>query len=132
MQWSRRSVLASGLAAPLAATFPAPAAAVLHATRQVCSRAQFAALRGETFLLRCDAGGTEQDFHATLSRVESGTATGEALDGCFVLHFEVEAEAAAEQSIYTVRHPALETFAVLAVPSSADGRSLAVVFNNPG
>jgi hypothetical protein len=117
---------------PLATTFAAPAAAALHATRQVCSRAQFAALRGETFLLRCNAGGTGPDLHATLSRVESGTATREAVDGCFVLHFEIEGDAAAEQSIYTVRHPALETFAVLAVPSSADGRSLAVVFNNPG
>ncbi len=131
MQWSRRKVLASGVAAPLAAAFAPPADAALHATGRIGSRQRFEALRGQTFLLRGNEPGEGPDLHATLSRIDPEHAEDDSDDGCFALHFDIAHSGGAVQSIYTVRHPALETFAVLAVPSSADGRSLAVVFNSP-
>ncbi len=131
MQWSRRSVLASGLAVPLAAAFPPTADAVFQATARIANRAQFDALRGEAFLMRCDDGVARNDLHATLTRIDPEHGSAAAVDGCFTLHFEVADTGVATQAIYTIRHPALETFAVLGVPSAADGRSLAVVFNSP-
>jgi len=131
VQWSRRDVLASGLAAPLAAAFAPPADAARRATGRIGTRQCFEPLRGQAFLLRSNAGSEGRDLRTTLARIDPEQTADNADDGRFVLHFDLVDSGAAAQSIYMVRHPALETFAVLAVPSSADGRSLAVVFNSP-
>ena len=129
MRLTRRSILASGLAAPFAAMLATPADAALRATRRVGRRARFDGLVGERFELRADD--MPDTVVATLVAVDDGAKSSLDNPGCFVLRFELPSGCRAAQAIYTVDHPSLDSFAVLAAPSSMDGRSLTAVFNSP-
>lgn len=126
MRLTRRRLLASTLAAPLAVKLPGDAEAAIRASADIGSRALFEPLVGDDFVLR-DGDAVHP---ARLTAVhELAQATDR--ERCFALEFTLAGPARPGQATFDVVHPALPRFAALAAPSNATGERLVAVFNNP-
>lgn len=125
MRLSRRTLLATGCAAPLATLLPDTAAAAHGATGGIASRARFEPMIGTDFVLHSD--GTSH--LATLAAIRGLPGGGG--DGCFALAFTLRGDVRAAQATYEIIHPSLPRFAALASPCTAAGDRLIAVFNSP-
>ena len=126
MRLTRRRLLASTLAAPVAVKLPGDAEASIRASADVASRARFTPLLGDHFVLRDgDAA------HAARLTAIHDLAQGGDAERCFALEFTLAGPARPGQATFDVVHPALPRFAALASPSNAGGGRLVAVFNNP-
>lgn len=126
MQTTRRNLIVSALAAPMAGLLAGRADAAIDACTEVGTRTRFAPLLGERFVLREGETAHMAELVAIADLPHAADR-----EHCFALEFALLGAARPGQATFEVVHPALPRFAALAAPADRDGGRLVAVFNSP-